>query len=429
MEQFNIALLGYGTVGTGVYSVLRDNHSDIQHRENLNIQVRKIFVRDKDRAMRRLAAPEGLFTCAIDDVLSDPDIHIVAECMGGVEPARSYILSALKAGKTVVTANKEVISKHWFEFEEAAKDTGAGLYFEATVGGGIPILRTINDSMQANNITRVMGIINGTTNYILSRMEEEGISFEEALSEAQRLGYAEADPTADVEGFDAMYKLSILSSMAFHAHMPIEVIQREGITKLSRADFEAAKLLGYRIKLLAIGKKTGREIEARVHPTMLPQKHPLASVGGVFNAVQITGSAVEDVMLYGRGAGRFPTASAVVSDIVYACHAAGRHRYMTFQNGRNISEEIELVSDFSSIYCVRLCVLDRPGTLAAVAAVFAQNDVSLREVLQLNGSAGECAHITFVTHQAREASVQKALEAIKALPVVQAVESVIRAEE
>ena len=429
MERHHIAILGYGTVGTGVYRVLSDGAGDIQHREDLDIRIKRIFVRDIDRAMNRCPAPRDLFTTSLEAILTDADIGVVVECMGGIEPARSYILAVLDAGKTVVTSNKEVVSKHWFEFAVAAKASGAGLYLEATVGGGIPILRAITDSMQANNITGVMGIINGTTNYILSRMEEAGVSFAEALEEAQTLGYAEADPTADVDGFDATYKLSILSSMAFHTHMPIDTIYREGITSLSKADFDTAKLLGYRIRLLAIGKKRDRRIEVRVHPTMLPKDHPLASVRGVFNAVQLTGSTVGDVMLYGHGAGSFPTASAVVSDVVYACHAVGRHRYITFQDARDMNGEIEPVSNFSCIYCVRLSVLDIPGVLAAVAGVFAKNDVSLKEFWSLGRYEGEYAYINIVTHRAFECSVQKALTEIAALPVVRAVESVIRAEE
>ncbi len=429
MERIGIGLLGYGTVGTGVYSVLTENGKDIAHREGLDIEVRRIFVRDVERALQRCPAPRELFTTSAAELLDDPQIPLVVECMGGVEPARSYILAALKAGKTVVTANKEVMSKHWFEFEAAAKETGAGLYLEATVGGGIPILRTITDSMQANNITKVMGIINGTTNYILTRMTEAGANFEEALLEAQQLGYAEADPTADVEGYDAMYKLSILASMAFHAHMPIDVIYREGISKLGKTDFETAKRLGYRIKLLAIGKKDGHRIEVRVHPTMLPMEHPLSSVRGVFNAIQITGSAVDNVMLHGRGAGRFPTASAVVSDIVYACHAAGRHSYMTFRNARDLSEEVELVRDFSCIYCLRLLVADQPGTMAAVTRVFADNDVSLKDVLQFGERGDGRAQITFMTHCALESHVRKALAEISKLDCVDAVESLIRAED
>ncbi len=428
MSIHTLAILGFGTVGSGVYRIATENHDDILHREQIDLRVGRILVRDFVHEPNLHLAPRELFTTSIEEILQDPTIEIVVECMGGVEPARTFILRALESGKTVVTSNKEVMSKHWYEFEKAAKKSGAGLYLEATVGGGIPIIRTITDSMQANNIERVMGIINGTTNYILTKMSEEGRPFEEVLHEAQKLGYAEANPTADVEGFDAMYKLSILSSMAFHAHMPIDVIYREGITKLTAEDFEAARLLGYEIKLLAIGKKTGHAIEVRVHPTMVPKSHPLASVRGVFNAIFLTGHAVDDVMLYGRGAGCMPTASAVMSDVIYACHAAGRHRYMTFRNEAGMSSEVELVRDFHCIYCIRLSVTDAPGTMASIAAVFAEHGVSLKDVLQLGERAGGSSHITFMTHMAQELSVQAALDAIQKLSCVQAVESVIRAE-
>lgn len=428
MSIHTLAILGFGTVGSGVYRIATENHDDILHREQIDLRVGRILVRDFVHEPNLHLAPRELFTTSIEEILQDPTIEIVVECMGGVEPARTFILRALESGKTVVTSNKEVMSKHWYEFEKAAKKSGAGLYLEATVGGGIPIIRSITDSMQANNIERVMGIINGTTNYILTKMSEEGRPFEEVLHEAQKLGYAEANPTADVEGFDAMYKLSILSSMAFHAHMPIDVIYREGITKLTAEDFEAARLLGYEIKLLAIGKKTGHAIEVRVHPTMVPKSHPLASVRGVFNAIFLTGHAVDDVMLYGRGAGCMPTASAVMSDVIYACHAAGRHRYMTFRNEAGMSSEVELVRDFHCIYCIRLSVTDAPGTMASIAAVFAEHGVSLKDVLQLGERAGGSSHITFMTHMAQELSVQAALDAIQKLSCVQAVESVIRAE-
>ena len=428
MKRFQVAILGFGTVGSGVYRILTENHGDLKHRESLDLTVTRILVRDFTNEPNLHLAPRQLFTTCFDDIAQDENISIVVECMGGVEPARSFILRALESGKTVVTSNKEVMSKHWYEFETAAKKTGAGLYLEATVGGGIPILRTITDSMQANNISRVMGIINGTTNFILTKMSEEGKDFAEVLAQAQQLGYAEANPTADVEGYDAMYKLSILSSMAFHAHMPIDVIYREGITKLTRADFETAKLLGYEIKLLAIGKKEGNRIEVRVHPTMLKTTHPLASVRGVFNAVFLTGHAVDDIMLYGRGAGCMPTASAVVSDVIYACHAHGRHRYMTFENIPGMSDQVELVRDFRCIYCVRLKVTDQPGTMAAIADVFARHGVSLKDVLQLGEADGCSSHITFMTYEAQEFAVQAALRDISALPCVRAIESVIRAE-
>lgn len=434
MEQklVNVAILGFGTVGSGVYRVLTENHDDIRHREGIDFQVKRVLVKDFEHEPNLHMAPMETFTTKLADITEDADISIVVECMGGVEPARTFMLGALNAGKSVVTSNKEVMSKHWPEFEAAAKETGAGLYLEATVGGGIPVLRTITDSLQANNITGIMGIINGTTNFILTKMSEEGRDFADVLKEAQQLGYAEANPAADVEGFDATYKLSILSSMAFHAHMPIESIHREGITKLTIEDFEVARQMGYEIKLLAIGKKRGNEIEVRVHPTMIPKTHPLAAVRGAFNAIFLSGNAVDDVMLYGRGAGQMPTASAVVGDVIYAVHNDRRHRYMTFKNVPGISEGVQLARDWESVYCIRVCAADKPGVLCAVSGVFAKHGVSLKNVLQFSegtGQAGHVAAINFVTHRAHEQAVQAALTEIAGLDAVREVESVIRVEE
>ncbi|MBQ6426639.1 MAG: homoserine dehydrogenase [Clostridia bacterium] len=429
MQKFDVSILGFGTVGAGVYKILTGNHDDIAHREDLDLRIRKILVRDFEHEPNLGLADMSYFTTDFSEIVSDPDTRIIVECIGGVEPARTYILKALDAGKTVVTSNKEVISKHWPEFEAAAKNTGAGLYMEATVGGGIPILKTIIDSMQANNIERIMGIINGTTNYILTNMAESGVSFSEALSQAQKLGYAEANPTADIEGFDATYKLSILSSMSFHAHMPVDVIYREGITRLSSEDFDFAKKLGYEIKLLAIGKKNGNNIEVRVHPTMLPKTHPLAAVRGVFNAIFVTGHAVGDIMLYGQGAGQMPTASAVVSDVIYACHSDGHHKYMTFRNEEKMTDEVNLVENFRCRYCIRVNVVDEPGTMAAISEVFAKHNVSLKDVLQLGApDNGVSSRITFMTHEANEFDIRSALSDIGKLTCVHAIESMIRAE-
>jgi len=428
-KQAHVAILGFGTVGTGVYRVLTENRGDILHREDIEFHVKHILVKDFTTEPNLNMAPRELFTTDISNIINDEEVSIVAECMGGVEPARTFILSALNAGKTVVTSNKEVVSKHWYEFEEAAKKTGAGFYIEATVGGGIPILRTMIDAMQANNVTRIMGIINGTTNFILTQMSAAGRDFADVLKEAQQLGYAEANPAADVEGFDATYKLSILSSMGFHAHMPIENIYREGITGLTAADFAMAKNLGYEIKLLAIGKKNGNAIEVRVHPTMIPLEHPLAAVRGSFNAVFVTGSAVGDVMLYGKGAGQMPTASAVVADIVYAVHAEGHHRYMTFQNIPGMSEEIELVRDWESRYCIRMWLRDQAGVLAQVTSVFAEQGVSLQAVQQSEDSQTGFVPIVFLTHEAKELALQAALKKIQGLDCVEKVESVLRVEE
>ncbi len=428
MKKVFVAIMGYGVVGSGVYSILHENRLDIMHREGVDIEVKRILVRNMETSSSKPGAPVELFTTDEKEVISDGDISVVVECIGGTDPARSYILDALNARKTVVTANKEVISKYWFELEAAAKKSGAGLYMEGTVGGGIPILRTISDSMQANNIMEVMGIINGTTNYILTKMSEEGLDFETVLKEAQELGYAEADPTADVDGFDAAYKLSILSSMAFHAHIPTDVIYREGIRNLTRTDFKNAKTLGYTIKLIAVGKKSGNKIEVRVHPTMIPNSHPLASVRGPFNAIYLKGHAVGDIMLYGRGAGKMPTASAVVSDIICGIAANGNHKYMTFQNVEGLSPEAELEKNFRCIYCVRITANDQPGTMTSISGCFAKYGVSLKEVLQLGDAEGGLAQITFLTHMAEELSIKAALDEIRALSCVDKVDSLIRAE-
>lgn len=428
MKTKKVGILGFGTVGSGVYKILNENKSDIMHREHIAFEIKRILVRDFETEPNINMAPKEVFTTNINDILDDEEISIIVECMGGEDYPRFCITQSLLKGKTVVTSNKEVLAKHWSEFETAAKSTGAGLYHEGTVGGGIPILRTITDSMQANNITDIMGIINGTTNYILSRMTSEGLQFDAALAEAQRLGFAEADPTADVDAWDATYKLSILASMAFHAHIPIEYIYREGIAKITAQDIKIANELGYEIKLLAIGKKRGTAIEVRVHPTMIPKQHPLAAVRGSFNAIFLKGHAVDDIMLYGRGAGQMPTASAVVSDIIYAAHVEQHeHRYPTFKNSPDISEEVELIKDWECIYCIRLKVMDKPGVLASISRVFADNNVSLNTVIQL-GDADGVAPITFVTHKAYEQSLQKAMADIAKLDVVYSVENVIRVE-
>ena len=429
MKQVNIAILGFGTVGSGVYQVLTEGRASIQHREQLNIDVRRILVRDLVTERNIGAAPMELFTTSYADIVNDPEISIVVECMGGTVPAKDYILRALAAGKTVVTSNKEVLAKHWPDFERQAKETGAGLYFEATAGGGVPIIRTLLDAMQANNITRLMGIINGTTNYILTKMTEEGRNYAEVLAEAQKLGYAEANPSADVEGWDSVYKLSILASIAFHARVNIDDIYREGITRVSAEDIAVAKKLGYTIKLLAIGKKMDNHLEVRVHPTMLHNSHPLAHVSGVFNGIFLTGDAVDDIMLYGRGAGKLPTASAVVSDIVYAAKAA-EHRYMTFVNEFDAPSWLVHQKDWLSGYFIRMTVTAELGTLAKIAGVLGACGVSVHSVMQFNENAHRnTAELVFITDTARELSVQSALARLRGLTCVLSIDSVMRVEE
>lgn len=433
MKTIQTAILGFGTVGTGIYHILTQNHGSIEHREQLDMKVKRIYVRDIQKPLRmQVENKEALLCNNIDDIIGDREIEIVFEAMGGIDPAREFIVRLLEAGKTVVTANKEVVAKHWPEFEAAARKSGAGFYIEATSGGGIPIIRTLLDGMQGNNIDRLMGIINGTTNYILTKMTEEDASYEDVLKEAQELGFAEADPTADVEGWDVVYKLSILASIAFHARVEYDQIYREGISKISKEDIAVAKELGYVIKLLAIGKKMGGshgQMQLRVHPTMIPVTHPLASVRGSFNAVFLHGDAVDDLMLYGRGAGQLPTASAMVSDAVYAAKAE-KHAYMTFDNSYGAPQTLTLQPDWDSAYCVRLYVADKPGVLADITSVFAKYGVSIHSIMQ-RGAAdekGEEASLVIITHTAKELAVQQSVREIQELSRIKEVQSLIRVE-
>jgi len=422
MKQVGVALIGLGTVGSGVYKTVEMQKSYIEHKEGISLTIKKVLALDY-----ALNIPD--WQKAKDyhkDIIADESIDIVVELIGGINPAREFVLAALGAGKTVVTANKELIARHWPELNAAAKNSGAGLYFEASVGGGIPILRTIWDSLQANEVTSVMGIINGTTNYILTKMDEDKASFEKVLAEAQQLGMAEANPKNDVEGLDAMYKLSILSSMAFHARVPVEYIYCEGITGITQEDIAYGNELGLTVKLLAIGKKKDKTIEVRVHPTMIPKTHPLAAVRGAFNAIFLRGNIVGDIMLYGRGAGDMPTASAVVSDVVYA---AGRekHHYTTFYNEDNVSDELSFENNWECEFFIRIIVLDRPGVLAKIASVFGKYGVSIASVRQ-QGVSSDSVPLIFVTHKAKEISVKRAIEDTSYLPEVLSVASTIRVE-
>jgi len=426
METVKIGLLGFGNVGTGVYKILQENGPEIAHREGLNIEIKKILVRDIHKR-RSMDIDKAMFTNSIDDIINDPEISIVAEFIGGTEPAREYILKALEKGKTVVTANKEVLAKHWSELEKTARENGAGLYYEASVAGGIPVIKVFRESLQANRVYEIMGIINGTTNYILTKMSEEGRDFADILADAQKLGYAEPDPTSDIEGYDAMYKLSILASLGFHARIHLDSIYREGISGITVDDIKYGKELGFAVKLLAIAKKQGTNIEARVHPTFIPLDHPLASVRDSFNAIFVKGDSVGNLMLYGRGAGDLPTGSAIVSDIISACHQKGRHAYTTFYNGDKLSEEINIVTDWETEFFVRLTVRDKPGVLAKIAGIFGKHDVSMASVIQ-KGHSREEVPLIFVTHKAKELSMEKAINDIKCLDDVIKVENVIRVE-
>jgi homoserine dehydrogenase len=423
MKKVKVAILGLGTVGGGVYEVVEKKHAGLKRTHELDIEVVKVLEKSS-ATLKKMEVPASKIAKNIEEILNDDSIDIVVETMGGIEPAKSFILRCFEAKKNVVSANKELIAKAWAELEAKAIEHDVGLYFEASCVGGVPIVRVLSESMQANNILELMGIVNGTTNYILTKMTNDNISYAEALAGAQKLGYAEADPTSDVEAFDSSYKLSILSSMAFHTCIPHDIIYREGITKITSADIESGRELGYRIKLLAIAKKHGKKIEVRCHPAFVPEDHPLANVDDAFNAVFLRGENVGDIMLYGRGAGALPTASAVVSDIVY-CAGLREPKYTTFENEGELSDKITLLEDFESKYYFRVAVRDVPGMVGKKATILGKHNVSLDAIIQ-RGKNKNIAYVTYLTHATKEKSLMSALEEIENLDGIEGIESVIR---
>ncbi|MBR7186407.1 MAG: homoserine dehydrogenase [Clostridia bacterium] len=424
MKKVGIAILGLGVVGGGTYEILTQKREFFRETQNVDLVVERVLESNPNR-IAALGIAKGCVAANIAEVALDPDVNIVVECIGGIEAAKEYVLAALNAGKTVVTSNKELFSKYSHELERAAKRHNAGLYFEASCVGGVPIIRTLLDGVQSNEISSLMGIINGTTNFILTEMTEKKTSYEEALKEAQRLGYAEANPAADVEGFDAAYKLSILSSLAFHTKVPFTKVFREGITNVSAEDIADGDALGYKLKLLAVGKNSQKGIEVRVHPTFVRKDHPLASVKGSYNAVFVTGDSVGDIMLYGRGAGALPTGSAIVSDIIYAA-THSENKYSTFKNTASATEGVKFLNDFASGYYLRLTVNDEPGVLAKIAAILARYSISIVELIQRSSEkeAGK-ATLVLVTHETRELSVKNAVAKLNATELAK-VESVLR---
>ena len=425
MRKVGVAILGLGVVGGGTYEILTNNREYFKKSQGVDVKVEMALEKNVERALS-LGLKKSQVASSIEEVVSNPNVDIVVEVIGGVEPAKTFVLKALMSGKTVVTSNKELFAKHWTELELEAKKMNVGLFFEASCVGGVPIIRTLQEGMQANKIQSIKGIINGTTNYILTKMANEGSSYEEALKEAQRLGYAEFNPTADVEGFDATYKLSILSSLAFNTKISIDNVHREGITSVTKEDIKYGKELGYTLKLLGIGKNTENGIEVRVHPTFVPNSNPLASVNDSFNAVHIVGDSVGEIMLYGRGAGALPTGSAIVSDIIFAAKHT-YYYYTTFDNTAKGNKATRFVHDFTSQYFIRLSVKDSTGVLSKIASVFAKNNVSIREVKQVAEKDGKVP-VVIITHVCPESSVNKALEKIKAIDGVFSCDSVIRLE-
>jgi len=425
-QTVDIGVLGFGNVGAALVELIAARGDEIEARTGLRLRVARVAVRSLSKERGFDIAPEVLTTDAHSLVI-DPDIDLVVEAIGGIEPARELIAAALKHGKPVVTANKELLANVGAELYADADGAGVDLLFEAAVAGGIPFIRPLRESLVAEDVTRVMGIVNGTTNYILTKMSEEGWTYAAALAEAQSLGYAERDPTADVEGFDAGAKAAIIATIAFGAKVVAGDVYHEGISGISQTDIEFARRLGYVIKLLAIAERfDDGTVAVRVHPAMVPDEHPLASVRDSFNAVFVQGAAVGDLMFYGRGAGGFPTASAVLGDVVDAAANLRKGSHATIGSfGR---ADLRPVDDLVSPYYVNLQVSDEPGVLAAVAGVFGSHGVSIRSMEQegLDEDASGAARLIFITHAAREADVRATLAELRGLAAVTSVGSVLR---
>jgi homoserine dehydrogenase len=420
-----VALLGCGTVGTEVVRLLGEQADDLAARVGAPLELAGIAVR---RPARHPDVPAGLLTTDAAGLVERGDVEVVVEVVGGIEPARTLLLTAMKAGKSVVTANKALLAEDGATLHAAAREAGVDLYFEASVAGAIPLLRPLRESLAGDRISRVVGIVNGTTNFVLSRMDATGAGFAEALAEATALGYAEADPTADVDGFDAASKAAILAGLAFHTRVSATDVHREGIAGVSAADVASAKAMGCTVKLLAICDRSPGDgsVGVRVHPAMIPRTHPLAGVGDAFNAVFVEGEAAGQLMFYGRGAGGAPTASAVLGDLV----AVARNR-LTGARGAGESAYADLrvrgMGETETRYHISLDVADRPGVLAAVAQAFAAHDVSISTVRQ--EGRGADATLVLVTHTASDAALAATVDDLRRLPVVREVASVMRVED
>jgi homoserine dehydrogenase len=425
MGELRVALLGCGAVGSQVFRLLGEQADDLAARVGAQLQVAGVAVRDPAGRARAAGVPDELITTDAMSLVTRSDVDIVVEMIGGIEPARSLLLAAMRTGKSVVTANKALLGADGAVMHAAAREHGADLFYEAAVAGAIPLLRPLRESLAGDAVRRVLGIVNGTTNYILDKMDSSGAEFADALREAQDLGYAEADPTADVGGYDAAAKAAILASLAFHTRVTADDVYRQGITAVTAADIASARTLGCVVKLLAICERCDGGISARVHPAMIPREHPLASVRGPYNAVFVEAESAGRLMFYGAGAGGGPTASAVLGDLV----VVARNRVAGIR-GPDAPSYAELpvlpMADALTRYHVALDVADRPGVLAPVAEAFARHDVSIQAVRQ-EGRGAE-AYLVIVTHTARESALAATVADLSAMEAVRAVDSVMRVE-
>jgi homoserine dehydrogenase len=424
-RAIGIGLMGLGVVGSGVARILQQKSGVYERQIGRPLLIRRVLVRDlaKERAFPVDAA---LLTTNAKDLLDDPEIDLIIEVIVGEEPAYGYLRDALTANKFVVTGNKEVMAKHGAELLALAREHNVDLLYEASVGGGIPIIAPLKRDLLANDIVGVTAIINGTTNYILTSMSQGGGSFADALAAAQALGYAEPDPTNDVEGIDAAYKLCILAALAFHMNVRPDDVYHEGITSLGERDFVYARELGYAIKLLAIGRKEGEQVQLRVHPTLVPADQLLASVDGAMNAVEIEGDLMHRVLFQGPGAGSLPTTSAVVADALDAAVSISNHVYWPYSSRREAGLRVMPIEDVRSRYYLRVGAADRPGVLARVAGVLSERAISIASVIQKEVDGQDTAEIVIMTHEAREADLQRALQEIRDVDGVSAVDQVLR---
>ena len=428
--SINVGLLGLGVVGGGVVKALTQKRAFITQQMGCSVRITRILVKEPDKP-RETEAPRDIITADPSHILEDAGIDLVAEAMGGERPALDYLLKALQAGKSVVTANKEVMAKHGPELLELANKKGVRLLFEASVGGGIPILGPLTRDLRGNEIKAIRAIINGTTNYVLTKMTHEGMEFAQALKEAQELGYAEADPTNDVEGIDAGYKLTILATLAFQTRVAAQDIYREGISRLAARDFRYARELGYIIKLMAIARRDGDRLEARVHPALIPQDAPLAKVDGVLNAVEVEGDLVDKVLFHGRGAGSMPTASAMIGDILEVASdiARGTLAANSFLPPDRVLT-LSPIADLTTRYYIRATVLDSAGVLAQMSSILGNLRISIASVIQKEADPSEgTAELVITTHPSLERDVQQALHELEKLEVVREIGNLLRMEE
>lgn len=428
----NVGLIGFGTIGCGVVKLLQENNKVISERLGSTIRLKRIV--DSDIKSKRDVIPDSsvILSTDVDDIIDDPEIDIVVELIGGYEPAKTFVLKSLEKGKKVVTANKALLAVHGEEIFKKAAEYGTDIAFEASIGGGIPVIRSIREGLAANNLLTIDAIINGTANYILTEMTNEGEDFAPVLKSAQELGYAEADPKFDIEGVDSAHKLAVLASLSFGTKVNFAHIHTEGINDISKLDIDYAKELGYKIKLLAIAKQAGDEIEARVNPSMIPEKALLSNVEGVMNAVYITGDAIGPTMYYGPGAGMMPTASAIVGDLVELARdiikgVSSRMPPLAFQTLKNT--KVKDIGDIISTYYLRFSILDQPGVLSNISGILGNHNISISSVIQKGRDTKKAVPLVIVTHEAQEKNLREALNIIDELDAVMDKTRVIRIED